>query len=262
MSRAAQNLLMLVLGGAVLWITVATDEYLNYVRPGFRYVLVPAAVVLVALGLVGLWRERGADDPGWATDSATGAGAGTADDAATGTATGHAHAPGHGPRVAWLLCLPALAIFVIAPPALGSFMVTREAERTPPPTPNAVESYPPLPTTGPPTPMTLTEFINRSYVAQTRDPASLRDRPVKLTGFVMPREEGGWLLTRLRISCCAGDALPLQVVIRSDGRRPPTESWVEVEGTWIPHIDPKHIRYEIDADRVRPVKKPKNPYEG
>jgi uncharacterized repeat protein (TIGR03943 family) len=264
-SRAAQNLLMVLLGAAVLWITVVTDEYLTYVRPGFRYFLVPAAVALIVLGGAGLRREWGRSEhesqheSEHADEQADGAGhpPETGDEHAAGA--GHAHADGRGPKVAWLLCLPAAAIFLIAPPPLGAFLASRDTGRTPPPP--ATENYPPLPATGPPTAMTMAEFISRAYLAQTKDPSGLQERRVKLTGFVMPRPEGGWFLTRMRINCCAGDALPLQVIIRGRGQ-PPADRWVEVEGTWRPLTDPVHFRYELDADRVREIKKPKNTYEG
>jgi uncharacterized repeat protein (TIGR03943 family) len=258
MSRAAQNLLMVLLGVAVLWITVATDEYLTYVRPGFRYFLVPAALALIVLGGAGLRREWRSPEHEDETESGGGPAPETGDEPAADG--GHTHADGRAPTVAWLLCLPAAAIFVIAPPPLGAFLASRDTGRTPPPPP-ATEHYRPLPTTGAPTSMTMAEFISRAYLAQTKDPAGLRERPVKLTGFVMPREEGGWFLTRLRINCCAGDALPLQVIIR--GReQPPADRWVEVEGTWRPLTDPVHFRYELDAARVREIEKPKNTYEG
>jgi hypothetical protein len=41
------------------------------------------------------------------------------------------HQP-HGPRVAWLLALPPLALVLIAPPALGAFAASRQPTLPPP----------------------------------------------------------------------------------------------------------------------------------
>jgi uncharacterized repeat protein (TIGR03943 family) len=239
-TRAAQNLLLALIGAAVLWLTVATDEYLNFVRPWFRLVLIPVAIALIALGAVGLAREW----PKTAMDEGTGG----------------EHTHGFGPRVAWLLCLPIAAIFLIAPPALGAFTAARDTRTAPPPPPPA-GGYRPLPATGGPTPMTMAEFISRAFEAQTANTDTFRGRPVSLTGFVTPRKHGGWSITRLRLNCCAGDALPLQVIVH-DQKRPPTDSWVQVVGTYVPRFDPKHPTYELRATAVRPVNKPKNVYEG
>ncbi|GAA2102899.1 TIGR03943 family putative permease subunit [Actinomadura alba] len=254
MTKAAQNLLLILVGAAALWITVATDEYLNYVKPGFRPLLVAAAVALIALGAAGVRRD-------W-TDG-TGHDAARTDADHAGTDDGHDH--GHGPRVAWLLCLPALAIFLIAPPALGSFTASRDGARSAAPPPPPAEGFGALKQapSGAPTEMTLGEYIGRSFEAQIGDPARLRGAPVKLTGFATPRAKGGWHLTRLRMSCCAGDAIPLRVVVHG-AKSPPTGSWVQVVGTWRPPSSGAVATgvHELSAMSVHPIKKPRNAYEG
>ncbi|MFG2006011.1 TIGR03943 family putative permease subunit [Spirillospora sp. NPDC048911] len=302
MTRAAQNLLLIMIGAAVMWITLATDEYLNYVKPGFRYLLVPAAAALIVLGLAGLRREW-RDDPD-AADGDSGHrhgeprhgdghhhggpghggshghgyggpshgepkhnGSGHGD--LLGGGSGHDHSDGHGhdhggrgPRVAWLLCLPVLAIFVVAPPALGSFTASRAAARqaTPPPPPD--EGYDALPRTGAPVAMTMGEFMGRSYEAQTGQNASLAGATVQLTGFVTPGGKGStWRVTRLKMACCAGDAIPFAVVVHGL-RQPPADDWVQVIGTWRPPAGAARSGvHELDGRSVQPIKKPKNPYE-
>ncbi|WP_440106133.1 TIGR03943 family putative permease subunit [Streptosporangium sp. H16] len=54
MNRVTQNLLLTLLGGAVLRISAFSTTYLNYVKPGFRPFLISTGVVLVALGVIGL----------------------------------------------------------------------------------------------------------------------------------------------------------------------------------------------------------------
>ncbi|MEV3923650.1 TIGR03943 family putative permease subunit [Actinomadura coerulea] len=243
MSRSAQNMLLVLLGGAMLWITLGSGEYVNYVRPGFRYPLVAAAIALVVLGAAGLrreWRDTGHDEHG--------------------EHGGHAHGPG----VAWLLCVPVLAIFVIAPPALGSFTAARGAGRAAPPPPSPAEGFAPLPRTGPPAPMSMGEFIGRAYEAQMGDPASFEGVPVRLTGFVTPPEKGerGWRLIRLKVACCAGDAVPFPVIVRGLPR-PPADTWVRVDGAWEPPATGRRatVVQTLRGRSLQRVGRPGNPYE-
>ncbi|REF00048.1 TIGR03943 family putative permease subunit [Thermomonospora umbrina] len=253
MTRAAQNLLLIVLGAAVVWITLVTDEYLNYVKPGFRPLLAASAVAVIALGAVGLRREW-RDSPDDAHQEHQGHRE-THDD-------GHGHDHGRGPRVAWLLCLPALAIFVIAPPALGSFTAERDTDRVAAPPPPPAEGFGRLVPTGRPVDMTMGEFIGRSFETQSGLSNGLPDVQVRLTGFVGAARDGGWRLTRLKMSCCAGDAIPFQVTVHGPAR-PSKGAWVSVVGTWMPPRapDPAGGAHDLRGLAVQPVKKPKNPYE-
>jgi uncharacterized repeat protein (TIGR03943 family) len=282
MTKQAQNLLMVLIGIALLWVTLATDEYLNYVKPWFRLMLIPAAAAILLLGSVGFLRERqtastpnahadrpvdsGANDTALshsANNNRPDAPADTSHDGDTNDDSGarHAHADGGGPRVAWLLILPVATIFIISPSALGAFTAARDTGRSAPPPPPPAQGFSPLPATGEPTAMSMGEFVSRASEAQAGNGDSFRGRPVGLTGFVTPRKEGGWYLTRLVLNCCAGDAVPIQVIVH-DQQRPPTETWVRVIGTWTPSSDPKGVTYELRARQVQRVKEPKNAYDG
>jgi uncharacterized repeat protein (TIGR03943 family) len=257
-TKATQNLLMIVIAGAVLWITLATGEYVNYVRPGFRPFLIAAAIALLVLGAAGLRREwRGT--PAVSSSSSP---AGDEEEAGAGDDHGHDHG-GLGPRVAWLMCLPVLAIFVVAPPALGSFTASRDTGRQAQPPPPPASGFGALPRNGRPIPMTMGEFIGRSFEAQTGQPASLQDIPVQLTGFVTPRPGGnGWQVTRMKMACCAGDAVPFPVVVHGLSR-PPADAWVRVVGVWRPPAGGKAVTglHELQGRSVERIKKPGNPYE-
>ncbi|WP_228395246.1 hypothetical protein, partial [Modestobacter roseus] len=63
--RPTQQVLLLLLGLVVL-VVALTDQHLAYVRAGFQPFLVAAGVLLVAVGGLGLLRDRGrrADHPG------------------------------------------------------------------------------------------------------------------------------------------------------------------------------------------------------
>ncbi|MDP4503237.1 TIGR03943 family putative permease subunit [Nonomuraea turcica] len=167
---------------------------------------------------------------------------------ALGLATAFRRRPGqHAPRVAWLLAAPVFAIVLVAPPALGSYAARRQSGPPPPATAYA----------GPPAAdLTLGEFIGRAYGA------SLAGRRIRLTGFVVTSGRG-WHLTRMRINCCAADALPLEVTVNG-APAPPEDSWVRVTGTWVPWKDgipSDYVPPAIAATEVVRIEPPAEPYE-
>ncbi|WP_409470832.1 TIGR03943 family putative permease subunit [Streptomyces sp. HC307] len=168
---------------------------------------------------------------------------------------GHQHSPA-GPRVARLLTLPALALLLFPPPALGSYSAEREAaERAA----QGVGTFPALPS-GEPLDLTLAEFGSRAVYDSER---SLKGRTVRLTGFVTRDDDGTWYVTRLLVSCCAADATTSKVEVRG-ADAPATDTWVTVTGTWRPEgtlgTDTAWPPV-LDAGSVWTVEEPANPYE-
>ncbi|GAA3443308.1 TIGR03943 family protein [Planomonospora venezuelensis] len=261
MNRVTQNLILALLGGAVLRISAFSTTYLNYVKPGFRPFLIGAGVVLVLLGLAGLLQSlrpekeaagRGGDGHADGHDGGHGH--------AGGHSGGHGHAHGAGPRIAWLMCLPVFAIFLIAPPALGSFAAARDD--TPPPRSQALSAFTPLAGDGP-VDMKIGEFIGRAWDDEKK---SLTGRPVRLTGFVVPsKKKGQWYVTRMQLACCAADAFPLKVAVKGVAA-PPADTWVEVTGTWIPRtldeLPAGVVHPELAATDLVEIDAPAEPYEG
>jgi uncharacterized repeat protein (TIGR03943 family) len=256
-TRAAQNLLLITLGAVMLWLTVVTTEYVNYVKDGLRLPIAASGVALVLLGAAGLrkdWRPS-PDHPH--------AGHGGADEEGDGHHLGghggHHHG-GRGPRVAWLLCLPVLAVFLIAPPALGSFTASRASARPQPPPAPSGEGFSAL--SGPdPVRMTISEYAGRSSQYDFGGSADvLQGHTVSLIGFAMPGPWGGWTLTRLRIACCAADAVPMQAVVKGVPM-PKKGSWVRVTGVWTPPRKRGGNITQITAQSVQPIDKPREPYE-
>ncbi len=236
MKRAGQNVALLAAGAALLWITLAGHEYLNYVRPGFRILVIAAGAVLCALGGAGLlrdWRQHTETPPGDGHD--------------------------HGPRMAWLFLLPPVAIFTIAPSALGSFTASRALNQASPPV-GSGRHFGAL-AAGGPAPISLTEFTARAFQARSGHD-TLTGRQVVLTGFADRIAPGRWLLVRLRMTCCAADAVPMRVAI-TDVPEPPADSWVQVTGTWSPTWAKIH---DVDTPRltattIRRIGKPSDLYE-
>jgi uncharacterized repeat protein (TIGR03943 family) len=195
-------------------------------------------------------------------------GAGPADDAdpdpapagrdAAGLAStqddGHGHS---GPRVAWLLVVPVFAIFLIGPPALGSYAASRGGTSV------AKQSdYAPLPA-GDPVTLPVLDYASRAVWDRG---ASLGDRRVRLTGFVSPRPGGGVYLTRMILTCCAADGRPVKVGLSGDVPGPlPADTWIEVTGRYDERVDKDRANNEsipyLRAESIREVAQPTQPYE-
>jgi uncharacterized repeat protein (TIGR03943 family) len=266
MNRDTQSVLLVLLGGAVVRISV-DDTYLRYVRSWTRPYLLTAGLLLVLLGLASLWREHLArrsggagSQPATAHPAQPTATAPTGSDGQDGEdgEDGPGHDHGHGPRVAWLLLLPIFAIFLVAPPALGSYAAGRGGNDIAKPQDDS--SFAPLPD-GDPVTTTLADYATRAIWDQGR---SLQGRRVRLVGFVSPRPGGGYYVTRLVITCCAADARPIKIAVQGSAGQFPTDSWISVTGNY-GGMDAAAAKREqipiIKADAVTPAKVPSEPYE-
>ncbi|MEU0383770.1 TIGR03943 family putative permease subunit [Streptomyces chartreusis] len=238
MRRYGPAVLLALVGAAILRVSLFSDLYLRYVQAGLRPYLVVSGVLLVLLGagVAALARTaREQEDP-------------------------HSH-PGHthgaaGPRVAWFLTLPALALLLFPPPALGSYSAEREAAQR---AARGIGTFPALPA-GNPLDLTLGEFGSRAVYDSGR---SLTGRTVRLTGFVTRDADGTWYVTRLLVSCCAADAGTARAEVRG-AAAPPVDTWITVTGTWHPEGGLGSAAAwppVLDATSVRRVPQPDNPYE-
>lgn len=227
----AQSLLLVLLGGAVLRISLS-DIYLRYVKESMQPYLIAAGAMLVILGVAAFLSDR------------------------------RRHARHGGPRVAWLLLLPVLAIFIVAPPSLGSYA----AERTAAPMAEPEDStYAEL---GPDDPgadyvsLTMFDYWGRAIFDEGR---SLQGRTIALTGFVTPAPDGsGFYVSRLQIACCAADALPFNVRVVTDEPPPEIDSWIQVVGSYVvnPEMDlDGNTLPAIQAASITPTEAPADPYE-
>lgn len=212
MKREVQNVLLFLLGGAMVKISV-DGSFVRYVKPSLHPFLLAAGVLIVALAVASIVADIRAGGP---------------------TDDGH----GHDSRPYWLLLVPAAVIVIVAPPALG---VSAVADRT-----VTVETapertaFPPLP--GEPVPeVPLLDVVQRAV----RDSLnSLSQRSIRVTGFLVdtanggsPRPDGsrdGVDLARILIICCAADARSIRVHLDGNIGDVGEGAWVEITGV----VDP------------------------
>lgn len=236
MKRETQNILLILLGGALVKIAVNGD-YLRYVKPAQQPWIIAGGAVMVLLGAVAIVRDLVASRTAHEHD-------------------GHAHSA----RPAWLLLVPVLAVFLVAPPALGADSVIRTEARAPASAAAAnAAAFPPLPA-GNVVPLTVNEFVSR---AGWDSAGTLNGRTVSLTGFVV-HTDGSTLLARLVISCCAADAFPVTVRLRGgEADHLASDAWIRVTGQVVPGTATKDNSYTPDfaPASLTSVPTPKDPYE-
>ncbi|MFF7447492.1 MULTISPECIES: TIGR03943 family putative permease subunit [unclassified Streptomyces] len=237
MRRHGPALLLVLVGAAILRISAFSELYLRYVQSGLRPYLIVSGTALVLLGVTMAVVRRTAPEH-------------------EGDEGDEEHGEGHGPRVAWLLTLPALALLLFPPPALGSYSADREAAQR---AAQGVGTFPALPA-GDPVELAVGEFASRAIYDSGR---SLKGRTLRMTGFVTHGDDGTWYVTRLLVSCCAADATTSKAEIRG-ADAPPADTWVTVTGTWHPKgalgTDAAWPPV-LDAASVEQVAQPSDPYE-
>ncbi|CAM00819.1 putative repeat protein (TIGR03943 family) [Saccharopolyspora erythraea NRRL 2338] len=237
MRRETQNLLLLLLGGALLKIALG-GTYLRYVKPGLFPWLVAAGGVIVLLAVFAIVRDIRA-----------------------GGAQHDEHDHDHGSRSPWMLLLPVFAIFLVAPPALGSDSVDRAGDVAPQkPRESLFEDLPAAPSPL----LSLSEFVTRVV---WDDSGALNGRSVRLQGFVVHEEGEPVRLARMRISCCAADAAPVRADLAGPAAERaaalPSDTWIEVTGVLRPGSATEangHVP-TVDITGVRTIPAPADPYE-
>jgi uncharacterized repeat protein (TIGR03943 family) len=172
----------------------------------------------------------------------------------------HGHGHEHGePRIAWLLLLPALALLLFAPPALGSYQATRNGTAL---SAQANSDFPPLPD-GDPVRISMLDYAGRAVFDKGH---SLKGRRVTLSGFVIAGPNGQPYLARMVVTCCAADGRPVKVGLVGD--LPSTlkpDQWIEIDGSYVDRADKDPVNAEmvpyIQVAAVRNIAAPARPYE-
>ncbi|HEX6346708.1 TIGR03943 family putative permease subunit [Umezawaea sp.] len=236
MRRETQNILLILLGGALLKLSF-TDMYLRYVKAGLQPLLIAAGAIMILLAGLAIVRDLRATKEVEVHDD-------------------HGHGSSRSP---WMLLLPVLAVFLIAPPALGADTVNR-SDRNAAQESKSLNGFAALPE-GAVIPLSLGEFVTRTA---WDDSGSLDDRVVKLTGFVARKNDSTYV-ARLAISCCAADASPIKVRMTGGGGfdSMPTDQWVEVTGKVVPGSATKETAYvpTLTVAEIAPIATPVDTYE-
>ncbi len=244
MNSRTQSFVLLLFGGALLRLSIS-DALLRYVRPASRPWVLLASVAFIALALWGLIAYRpGKNLP---PDDEEHCRIEPADET---DAHGHSGAS----RAGWLVLAPVVAILVIAPPALGSFSAARVPATVAKP---ARSQFAALPDRSP-VPLQLIDFAAR---AVWDDGHTLTGHDVALTGFVLRADSGGFVLSRLVITCCAADARPIDIGVEHSGTAAAVGTWVTVTGRYGGLATDDATLPLLDATAVTVVRPPTNPYD-
>lgn len=254
MRRETQNILLVLLGGALLKISF-TGTYLRYVKPSHQWLLISAGTIMVLLAVVSIVRDL----LNARATEATGVGARPSGPQGLVHVSGH-EGHHHSSSSAWLLLLPVLAVFLVAPPALGSDSVNRAATTTNSTSADGSALFPPLPA-GEVISLPLSDFAAR---AAWDTGNSLNDRGVRLTGFVV-HDAGAVYVARMAIGCCAADAFPIKVKLEdaTGAAALNNDTWIEAVVTVRPGTATRDTDFVPAAtvNDVREIPEPEDPYE-
>jgi uncharacterized repeat protein (TIGR03943 family) len=239
MRRETQNILLVLLGGALLKISF-TGTYLRYVKPSHKWLLIAGGAIMVGLAVVSIARDL--------------------INAKQAEAAGH-EGHRHSSTTAWLLLFPVLAVFLVAPPALGASSVqgVGSTNRASSSQEDGSALFPPL-QAGEVLALPLSDFASRAAWDRGN---SLNDRAVKLTGFIVHDGKAVYV-ARLVIACCAADAFPVKVKLESpDATGLPDDTWVEATVTVKPGTATRANDFVPSATvtDVRQISQPEDPYE-
>ncbi len=99
------------------------------------------------------------------------------------------------------------------------------------------------------------------------EPDAYAGQKAKIQGFVVysPKlSEQYFLLTRFAITCCAADAYPVSLPVKlttGDRKAYAADTWLEVEGQMITETLDGKRQLTLQANSLKPVPQPKNPYD-
>jgi uncharacterized repeat protein (TIGR03943 family) len=219
--------LVIVFVGAAIVQLATSGTYLRYVKPGMRWMLLAAGIVLIALAVTDVLVKSRQD---------------------------HDHAL---PRAAWLLLVPVFALLVVDPPALGADAAQRQSPVAAKPVAPQGNAYWESDESHGPKPITVRDYA----VWAVWEKETMQGRSFQLTGFVTPAKNGIWYVTRIGLTCCVADGTAFMVEARGQAA-PPKNQWVTVTGKWAEPT--RRVDGDVAAltvETVDQVAAPVNPYE-
>ena len=263
-SGAGAPALVCALVGVCLVRLVTTGHYKRYVRVGMGPILMISGFVLILAAAVTWWSSRRGRSDSHEHDH----------DHEHEHEHEHDHEHDHEHEhddhehddhehdehgriaVGWLLLVPVLTVFAIAPPGLGSFALSRALSSTS--VQQGSGSFADLTGTDP-VGMLLKEFDERAF---DRAGVSFAGVPVSVVGFVAKAPQGdGFIVARFQIACCAADGRAnLAHVTGYAGTVPPVDSWVQITGSFHAGAGPQQAPLLVAAT-VTPIAQPSDPYE-
>lgn len=266
MKRNVAGLVIVFVGAAVVQLATS-GTYLRYVKPGMRWMLLAAGLILIVLAVTDVVldsRTRPAErtqPPARPEDAWRNAPwrAGRRDD----EPDQHEHAAddGHGqhglPRAAWLLLIPIFALLVVDPPALGADAAQRQSPVAAKPVAAQGNAFWQGDHSYGPAVIALRDYA--VWAVWEKD--AMKGRSFQLTGFVTPDKNGVWYVTRIGVTCCVADATAFMVEARGPAA-PPKNQWITVTGTWAePTKRTDGDVAVLTVETIKPVTAPANPYE-
>ncbi|GAB76661.1 TIGR03943 family protein [Austwickia chelonae] len=182
---------------------------------------------------------------------------------------GHRHKAGQiAPRIGWAMLVPFAILAAVPPTPVGAYTAQRiQANRDASVTLTPAKEFDPLDPNAEVLEMSVREFWERASFDNAR---SLSGRQVRMVAFASPDDsvEGGWVLVRMAVLCCAADAFPVKLLPVGAGQRPADGQWVVVEGTWEPDPSAPHPDAptageavpRLQVSSMTPTKQPAKPY--
>ncbi|MGL4174062.1 MAG: TIGR03943 family putative permease subunit [Actinomycetota bacterium] len=263
MMRYAQGL-VLTLFGIVATRVAISDQHLNYVKPSIQPYLIISGLLVTGLGAVVMWRSVIPQQKSHKSHSRAERGPGgspemPAAEVSTGRHRdddgGHNHHS--GPHAGWLLLLPVLTLFTVAPTALGADAASRDSGVINQSTGRQARALPSAPTDGSALTLSVLDLSIR-----TAEPGvgGLEGKTVRIDGFASPGGSDTWYVTRMMLACCAADGIAVKVEARAVAA-PPPDTWIEVVGVVERPASPDgETPPAIRITEIRPISKPRNPY--
>lgn len=229
MNRVGRAAVMILLG-LVMARLLANGSFGFFIQQRMRIPLLLATIVLIALGvyegIAGVRQES--SEPSSITRSTA-------------------------PKVGWLMVLPLLVIFSVAPTGLGAAAAERVEAFTPVEPEEDFDRFEDLDTSNGIPELRVIDFVNRAIWDED---FSVRGETVRLEGLVVndPDVPDGFLLTRFLVSCCAADGIPVQVAVRDVNQTFTDDTWVVADVVWrepvIPYTEIEEDVWHVDVDLV------------